>query len=259
MSNRNKESKLSLSDIFYVTPCLTLDQLMAYAEDHVTAQDRFEIENHLVDCKLCSDALEGFTLSEHKKNIHRDVKALNKKIHGSVSSCTTLQHNWRLYYSLAAMLVLAFTSILYFQNKQPSHESLFTEYFKPYPNTIPLVRGEESAGLLESAMVEYESEKYKESLIILQNLLYREPENDNACFYAGISYLCLNDPQSAMGLLQKVVNNKRSDLADQATWYLALAYIKQGNIQAAKISLNDLCSKENDFKEKSIDLMRLLK
>jgi len=123
---------------------------------------------------------------------------------------------------------------------------------------VPLVRGEESAGTLESAMVEYESGNYNGSLKLLHSLLAKEPENSLANLYAGISCLCLNDPQSAIPYLQKVVNSKNSDITDHATWYMGLAYLKEKNLEAATASFKRLSQETSIFSSKSTDLLKRL-
>jgi tetratricopeptide (TPR) repeat protein len=259
MSARRNRSITLFSDIFHNTPCLTLDQLTAYAGNRISAQERIEIEKHLLDCALCSDALEGLELFGNKDSIKEQVEVLNKEIHNYSISRRSHRINRKFYCSFAALFVLALVSVIYLLNKKPSYEPLFAEYFRPYPNMIPLVRGEESAGKLESAMIEYERENYKECLRILNNLLDRKPDNDTVNFYIGISSLCLNDPTSAISYLQKVTDNKKSDLIDQAAWYIGLAYLKEKKIEAAKASFNKLCSKDGDFKQKSIAIVNLLK
>lgn len=243
--------------IFHHSDCLTLEQLAAYAEDRVAADERFVIEKHLVDCELCSDALEGFTLLEEKSAVRDRIKSMNEMIRETVSSTVTHKYNWKLYYSLAASIVIAFAAVLYFRHHTPSYDSLFTEYFKPYPNAVPLLRGEESGGTLESAMAEYESANYGEALTILKTIATRESKNDTAYFYAGISSLCLNDPQAAVSFLQSVPD--RGGFAEQKAWYLGLAYLKQNDVDTAKYYFDRLSSKEGRFSQRSIELLNRLK
>jgi tetratricopeptide (TPR) repeat protein len=258
MDNDKKKAGMPIPDIMLSSPCPNLDQLMEYAEDRLSSRERFRIENHLVDCEFCSEALEGFMISGDRNNIRKDIKALNKEIHRTVTARMTHNPNWLVYYSIAALFLLFFVSIFYFIDRPPSYGHLYAEYFKPYPNTIPTVRGEESAGSLESAMAEYENEQYKESLSILQYLLKSEPANDTASFYAGISSLCLNDPQTAVVYLQTVASNRKSDFIDQAGWYLGLAFLKENNIQAAKICFEKLSSNNGNFKGRSTELLHRL-
>jgi tetratricopeptide (TPR) repeat protein len=247
--DKNVES----GSIFQHSDCLTLEQLTAYAEERVSAEERFVIEKHLVDCELCSDALDGFALLQEKGGIQDRIKLLNEDIGRTASTYRARKRNRRIYYSLAAAIVVAFTAVLYFRAPAPSYAPLFAEYFKPYPNMIPIVRGEGSSGALESAMAEYENANYGEALTILKTLIAGEPQNDTASFYAGVSSLCLNDSRSAIVFLQNV--SEHSGLTDQTTWYLGLAYLKQNDMDAAKGCFGKLSSKEGIFKQRSIEML----
>jgi hypothetical protein len=251
------EKNVESGPIFQHSDCLTLEQLAAYAEERISAEECFVIEKHLVGCQLCSDALEGLAALADKSNLQDRIKALNENIAGTASSYRARKRNRRIYYSLAAAIVIAFAAILYFRGSSPSYEPLFTEYFKPYPNMIPIMRGEESSGTLESAMAEYENANYGEALTVLKALITYEPRNDTANFYAGVSSLCINDPRSAIVFLQNV--SDQSGLTDQTIWYMGLAYLKKNDADAAKSCFDKLCSKEGVFKQRSIEILNRLK
>lgn len=46
-------------DLFTETPCRTLDELLHYRDGSLTTEEKHRVEEHLLDCPLCSDALEG--------------------------------------------------------------------------------------------------------------------------------------------------------------------------------------------------------
>jgi hypothetical protein len=57
--------------------CPNIDQLKDYANDVLLPKDRFEVENHLLTCEMCNDALEGLNLldnSEHLPEIEQKLK-----------------------------------------------------------------------------------------------------------------------------------------------------------------------------------------
>jgi uncharacterized small protein (DUF1192 family) len=254
MPERDKHAKASA--IFQHSDCLTPEQLLAYAEDRTSSEERFVIEKHLVDCELCSDALEGLAVLSKTSNLQDRIKVLNDNIAKSAASYNARKRNRRIYYSLAAAIVIAFTAVLLFRSRTPSYEPVFAEYFKPYPNAIPIVRGEESNSPLESAMAEYEDANYGEALAILKTLIISQPKNDTANFYAGISSLCLNDARFAVAFLHNV--SEQSGLADQTAWYLGLAYLKQNNVDAAKAQFTKLSSREGRLGQRSIEILHRL-
>lgn len=57
------------TDIFTETACPTQDQLLAYVENKLSAAERHEVERHIADCELCSEAVEGLAAISHKEQI----------------------------------------------------------------------------------------------------------------------------------------------------------------------------------------------
>lgn len=57
------------TDIFTETACPTQDQLLAYVENKLSAAERHEVERHIADCELCSEAVEGLAAIKHKEQV----------------------------------------------------------------------------------------------------------------------------------------------------------------------------------------------
>jgi len=56
-------------DIFTTTACPTQQELLDYVEGRLTPEQQHEVELHLADCELCSEAVEGLSAIEHKEKI----------------------------------------------------------------------------------------------------------------------------------------------------------------------------------------------
>ncbi|MGL4599349.1 MAG: anti-sigma factor family protein, partial [Bacteroidia bacterium] len=54
-------------------PCLTEAQLFAYLDEQLSPAEQHEAEHHLLDCAMCSDALEGLSMLQNRKAIHAAV------------------------------------------------------------------------------------------------------------------------------------------------------------------------------------------
>ncbi len=61
--------------LFNETGCIRKDQLLAYRDHKLSGNEKHEVEEHLVDCMLCSDALEGlaFVSSSTLDAVAREV------------------------------------------------------------------------------------------------------------------------------------------------------------------------------------------
>ncbi|MFY0255023.1 anti-sigma factor family protein [Chitinophaga sp. 30R24] len=57
------------NDIFVTTGCPSQQQLLDYVQGKLTAAEQHEVEMHLADCELCSDALEGLATIKNKEKI----------------------------------------------------------------------------------------------------------------------------------------------------------------------------------------------
>lgn len=62
--------KEDLNDIFVVTgQCPAQQQLLNYVQGKLSAAEQHEVEKHVADCELCSDALEGLAAIPQKERI----------------------------------------------------------------------------------------------------------------------------------------------------------------------------------------------
>ncbi|WP_162277680.1 zf-HC2 domain-containing protein [Chitinophaga rupis] len=62
--------KEDLNDIFVVTgQCPAQQQLLNYVQGKLSAAEQHEVEKHVADCELCSDALEGLAAIPQKERL----------------------------------------------------------------------------------------------------------------------------------------------------------------------------------------------
>lgn len=61
--------KEHFNDIFVTTGCPSQQQLLDYVQGKLSAAEQHEVEMHLADCELCSEAIEGLTAIKEKEKI----------------------------------------------------------------------------------------------------------------------------------------------------------------------------------------------
>ncbi len=101
-------------DIFTETGCIKRDLLLRYRDGALSSADKYEVEKHLVDCPLCSDALEGFMLvtsAASFDDVQLDVSKLVNRNNG-----TSIQKYWVAAASVAAIVVLSVFTYLQFHD-----------------------------------------------------------------------------------------------------------------------------------------------
>ena len=68
-------NKEDLNTIFKDSECLSEEKLIAYCNNELTNLERNEVERHTINCKFCSDALEGFEAKIHSEKGYYSAKA----------------------------------------------------------------------------------------------------------------------------------------------------------------------------------------
>lgn len=154
--------------LFADSKCLTPDQMKLYHEGRLPSAEKHEIENHLLDCELCSEALSGFALLAITP---ADIEEINKRT-DALSGAQPV-HLWtsKLFIAAAAVVMISvsffflyrsfFSEQLVLSEKQsyPEQKELFTSGDPP-KNTIVLDTKNEEVKKLVSVKIQ-EQEKIK--------------------------------------------------------------------------------------------------
>ncbi len=111
----------------------------------------------------------------------------------------------------------------------------------------------------DDAMQKYNDENYTEAIKQFEEILTNEPDNLMILYYAAISYLNVDKPDTAMKYLNKVLEKENNEFYEAAKWYTALAYIKKNDEDSAKILLNQIIDEEGIYKEQAIETLDELK
>lgn len=136
---------------------------------------------------------------------------------------------WPLLGRIAAVLVLGF-GVFYLTQRGLSDETLYASYFHAYPNIVaPIVRDvEEEDVMAKQAFELYESKHYEEAALAFEDL-YKTQQAPYAPFYQALSRMALGDTEQAIAILEDPVWVIPERLQIPQNWYLALAYLKQGD------------------------------
>lgn len=117
-------------EIFTETGCLSRDKILQYKDGLLKRSDMHEIEKHLVDCNLCSEALEGLSMVS-------GLAALDE-IKDRFSKTTKRDGYSSKNYMAIAASVVAITLLTYFainQVKEVKNDQSAYE-FKTLPNEV---------------------------------------------------------------------------------------------------------------------------
>lgn len=133
---------------------------------------------------------------------------------------------------IVILVILGVAAFLFFNN-QNTNLSLFAENFKPLPDVI-VNRDEEENDLLTIGMAAYSHQDYMVAILHLEEFVNLEnstaTNKRNALIYIGITNLALGNINKAIHNFNKITQQNPS-FRETAEWYLALAYLKQNNLE----------------------------
>ena len=96
--------------------CLTPEQMKLYVQNVLSPIEKRSVENHLLECEFCSDAIEGFKQVDFEE-YQKEVAVLNQQIKRRVkySSRKNIFYSpWKLIAVAASVLFLVLLSGVYF-------------------------------------------------------------------------------------------------------------------------------------------------
>lgn len=178
---------------------------------------------------------------------HITLKRHLQDIESNISNRQSLKTWW-----FAAAAILLFVSFgYYFFNKEYTNDSLFAEYYQPAKNIVhPIVRNETEENEETNAFIAYQQQDYKVAQQLFHSL-FESTQKSEILFYEAISMLETDQIDLA---IQKLEAHKQFNdaVSSRTNWYLALAYLKQNNIEKVKTILKDIVSSTSTFKYKEV-------
>ena len=248
-----------MKDIFKPTTCLSSEEIKLYLTEQFNEQDQYKVENHLLDCELCSHAVEGFANHYNFENDaqlgqleeHYQAKAVTANIHIKKASRFNL---WKINRLVAAslLIILIVASFLYWNSN--TEERLFQAFYTPFEyEDLSTVRSEGASTQQPAELKEiqdfYYNKEYQRSIFVANQFLETKPENTIAHFYVGLAYLEEEQFGEATDHLS-IVRLNNPQYYEDATWYLIMTMLRKGDYGQAKLLLAELLKLKDGFYEK---------
>ncbi len=230
-----------MENLFESSKCLTKTQMKKYLQKQMKKEHQLVVERHLVDCPLCSDAIDGYTNHYNfesdttLENLDSFLKEKEKKMK---RKSVDLQPKRSIRFNRIAAAILMFLIPMsgFFYWSAQSTDRIFEDHFEPATNLGGIVRGqfnEAQEAMLINAQKYYNEKDFESSKRLYEDFLTEFPENLQATFYAGVSNLELGNMDKAIDLLTSARMNSEIHYED-ATWFLVLANLKLENFEEAK-------------------------
>ena len=97
----------TVNDIFSSTGCLSAASLVAYRDGKLDKESQHEAEKHLIDCVLCSEALEGIQLLNNNIVLNETRYVINNLAGNTHVSFYRITKFWAVAASVATIAVLS--------------------------------------------------------------------------------------------------------------------------------------------------------
>lgn len=119
--------------IFSVSDCLSADSLTRYHQKEMDPEEQLAVEKHLVDCELCSDALEGMAEVSDTAAFNASIDGLNHKIQAITGTGRRkiILLDYKKLAAVAALLVILVGSFVYFNRMIEQGDGNIAEQLDP--------------------------------------------------------------------------------------------------------------------------------
>lgn len=239
----------NIQKIFQHSEPLSEGDIQSYLQNKVSAEERFRIENTLLDSPLDAEAVEGFQENNYdfsQKKTYGNFQSFLEKVESKEARVIKMkprQSNWRRLAIAASFLLLAaFGGYLYNNMGGMSSQEMFAAHYEVYENDLPSFRGDVDDQItvmqtFEKAMEEYSNGNYAASLPFFEEYMTSEPDSHFAMFYSGLAYLETENTAKAVAILEKVAAQD-DNYQTKAHWFLILAHLKNGDKTLAQEQLD---------------------
>jgi tetratricopeptide (TPR) repeat protein len=125
-------------DIFTETGCISRTKLLGYRNRSLRRSDLHDVEKHLVDCALCSEALEGLELMKNDVALEH----LSKKLKSEFSSHTersALPTYFKLAAAITALVILTYVAFLQTEKTAENNQAYLESPVSPQISTPPAI------------------------------------------------------------------------------------------------------------------------
>jgi len=254
--------------LFNTRSCLSRKELRQYLAGRLSEEQQFEVENHLLDCPLCSAAAEGLA-EENGIEAEADITAINNRIEQESQSIDQapsksgiIRMRWANRAAAVALVCLLIYAVFQYQQSTIT-KRLVDQYLTPPASEYLSLRGQEPIleGLppsLKKAVEHYSAEQFAESIPLFEAHLRKQPKDESTRLLLATAYLEAGSAADAESLLRVKQDGQAQALSEGYQWYLALSLLAQEKNREAKSILKELANHSPAFRKRATDLLEEL-
>lgn len=154
---------------------------------------------------------------------------------------------------VAASIILLVSLSVYNFMQKPSYID-----FANYDDLSLVVRGSNEDDTQKKMLEKYFNNKqFNKALPLFESLLKDHPNDNKLILYKGLALLETNEISDAIILFDQLIEKNNPLYNDTATWYKALAYLKNKDYDSCKKELKNLNS-DSDYSDDAKKLLKSL-
>jgi len=234
-----------MKDILQETVCLEKGEIKRYLAEQSPKEELRRVENHLLDCPFCSDAVEGleqyysFDTDQSLETLKADLVNL-EEVKQEETKVVRIERRSRLLTlnrvaAAVLLLLVPAASWFYLSNNSNTRSNEVVDY------SVMRSGGTANEGGLKLTKIInlYDNGQYEASLAAAQNLLTENREDVKTTYYAGLSALKAEEYILAADYFMTVRLN--SDFYyEKATWLEIQAQLGAKEMERAKELLDGI-------------------
>ena len=213
-------------------------------------QDSPALRNQVAEMKALILGIQETSVKEQMQQFHSSMQQpAGHDITKKTGKTIPLPFKKTFLMAASILFIICIGTLWYLQSGS-SHQKLYSNYYRPDPGLMTVMSGAASDYDFEKAMVEYKAGEYDKALAAWKLKLKNSPVNDTLWYFIGAAYQAQEQFDSAKKYLQAVARNPKSIFQKEASWYLGLIYLQQGDKEQAIQFINQ---SEHHQKEKFIN------
>jgi hypothetical protein len=176
---------------------------------------------------------------------------------GKAGSMRTIR---RIWFSTAAVVLLAviITILLVRPFERIPAGEVYSQYFRTFHKTEEIIELARTDNDFLFATEVYEAGDFERAVVLFEMLADSSEIRAWSLFYAGSSYMSLNQVENAIGLFKTLLEEGDEEVRSPARWQLALCHMKSGNPEEAKEHL-EILRDDPAFGRDARRILRILK
>ena len=237
-----------------------------YLTGSLGPQERESFEDHYFACEQCFAALQA------QRALQAELSASAPQIRAMPAPNPTAWR-WTAAMAMAAVVLLAVFGIRWGMKPGLSPPAPPTQTMQPGPAgpslaelarfdpptyTPAVLRGaqDEPMRKFRVAMKHYQRGDYAGAISGLREAAKLNPKDAGALFFLGVSYLLSDKTDEGIAALQQSVALADTPYLEEAHYYLAKAFLRKGDLAAARRELEEVVRLEGDHEDEARRLLQ---